>query len=104
MSTIRAAEATGNLEIRPNSRVMQILTNDTGQITGVRYLDADGNEMQLDAGLVILSTYVYENVRLLLLSTSDFFRTGSPTTMARLVCTTCRMPMSGGTDSFPTGD
>lgn len=76
VSTIRAAEATGNLEIRPNCRVMNILTNDTGQTTGVRYLDADGNEIQQDAAVVILATYVYENVRLLLLSTSDYFPNG----------------------------
>ncbi len=76
VSTIRMAEETGNLEIRPNSRVLRINSNDTGQVTGVTYLDADGNEFEQEAGLVILSTYVYENVRLLLLSTSDFYPNG----------------------------
>ncbi len=77
VSTIRKAEETGNLEIRPNSRVLRINSNDSGQVTGVTYLDADGNEIEQEkAGLVILATYVYENVRLLLLSTSDYYPNG----------------------------
>jgi gluconate 2-dehydrogenase alpha chain len=76
VSTIRTAEATGNFEIRPNSRVLNINSNDQGKVTGVTYLDADGNEIEQEAGLVILSTYVYENVRLLLLSTSGYYPNG----------------------------
>lgn len=76
VSTIRTAEETGNLEIRPNSRVLHINSNDQGQVTGVTYLDAEGNEIEQEAGLVILATYVYENVRLLLLSTSDYYPNG----------------------------
>jgi gluconate 2-dehydrogenase alpha chain len=67
---------TGKLQVRPNSRVTKILTNDKGQTTGVQYIDEDGNEQEQQAGVVILSTYVYENVRLLLLSTSSFFKDG----------------------------
>lgn len=76
VSAIRKAEATGKLEIRPNSRVMKILSNDNGQVTGVQYLDENGDEQEQPAGLVILSTYVYENVRLLLLSRSDTYPDG----------------------------
>jgi gluconate 2-dehydrogenase alpha chain len=76
VSAIRHAEATGKLEIRPNSRVMKILSNDQGQVTGVQYLDENGEMQEQPAGVVILSTYVYENVRMLLLSTSDFYKEG----------------------------
>ena len=70
------AQDTGKLEVRPNSRVTKILTNDKGQATGVTYIDEQGNEQEQPAGMVIVSTYVYENVRLLLLSTSNFFKNG----------------------------
>lgn len=76
VSSIRKAEETGRLEIRTNSRVMQILSNDMGQVTGVEYLDENGDLQEQPAGVVILGTYVYENVRLLLLSTSDFYPNG----------------------------
>lgn len=76
VSAIAEAEKTGKLEIRPNSRVMTILSNDKGQVTGVSYLDESGELQEQPAGLVIVSTYVYENVRLLLLSTSPYFKQG----------------------------
>jgi gluconate 2-dehydrogenase alpha chain len=76
VSAIRHAEGTGKLDVRPNCRVTSILNNDKGQVTGVRYIDDQGQEREQPAGVVILSTYVYENVRLLLLSMSDFYRNG----------------------------
>jgi gluconate 2-dehydrogenase alpha chain len=76
VSAIKHAEATGKLEIRTNSRVMTILSNDKGQVTGVQYLDDKGNLQEQPAGLIILSAYIYENVRLLLLSTSAFYKDG----------------------------
>ena len=76
VSAIAAAEESGNLEIRPNSRVTKLLSNDNGRVTGVEYLDADGQTVEQPAGVVILATYVYENVRLLLLSTSATYPDG----------------------------
>lgn len=76
VSAIPMAEQTGKLEIRPNSRVMQILSNDNGHVTGVQYLDDKGNLLEQPAGVVILSAYVYENVRLLLLSKSKAYANG----------------------------
>lgn len=76
VSAIRHAEETGKLEIRPNSRVTKILSNDKGQVIGVEYLDEKGNRQEQPAAVVILSSYIYENVRLLFLSTSDYFKDG----------------------------
>lgn len=76
VSAIREAEKTGKLEIRTNSRVTKILSNDKGQVTGVQYLDDKGDPQEQPAGVVILATYVYENSRLLLLSTSDHYKNG----------------------------
>jgi gluconate 2-dehydrogenase alpha chain len=76
VTSIRAAEETGNLDVRPNSRVTRILSNDEGQVTGVEYVDDSGEIIQQPAGVVMIGTYVYENVRLLLLSSSDYFPNG----------------------------
>ena len=76
VSSIRAAEATGKLEVRANSRVMSILSNDTGQVTGVTYLDENGVLQEQPAGVVILSSFVYENTRLLLLSKGGVYPDG----------------------------
>lgn len=76
VTAIPKAEATGRLEIRPNCRVTRIQSNDQGQVTGVEYLDGDGNMQEQPAGVVVLSSYAFENNRLLLLSTSDFYTNG----------------------------
>jgi gluconate 2-dehydrogenase alpha chain len=76
VSAIRKGEETGNLEIRPNSRVTKILSNDKGQVTGVQYIDENGDEQEQPAGVVILAAYIYENVRLLLLSKGSFYKNG----------------------------
>jgi gluconate 2-dehydrogenase alpha chain len=76
VALVPEAEASGKLEIRPNSRVLQILANDKGQVTGVQYLDDKGQMQEQPAGLVILSSYAYENTRLLLLSASPAFPDG----------------------------
>lgn len=76
VSAIPAAEETGNLEIRPNSRVFRVMVDENGKATGVEYRGEDGQMYVQPAGVVILATYTYENVRLLLLSTSDQFPNG----------------------------
>jgi gluconate 2-dehydrogenase alpha chain len=76
VSAIAQAEQTGMLKIRPNSRVMHILSDNGGNVTGVQYLDASGQMIEQPAGFVILSTYVYENTRMLLLSRSRAFPNG----------------------------
>jgi len=64
--------ATGNLQIRPFSRVFQV-NQDMGRrrVTGVSYFDADGQIRELEANNVFLACYSLENVRLLLASGLD---------------------------------
>lgn len=76
VSAIAAAEQTGKLDVRPNSRVMRILTDAGGHVTGVEYRNAAGQLVEQPAGFLILSTYVYENTRMLLLSKSKAFPNG----------------------------
>jgi gluconate 2-dehydrogenase alpha chain len=67
VTSVPVAKATGNLDLRPFSRVFRILT-ENGRAAGVQYFDGDGNVHELRAETVILSAYALENVRLLLLS------------------------------------
>jgi gluconate 2-dehydrogenase alpha chain len=70
VTTIAEAERTGKLQILANSRVMSLLSGANGRVTGVRYRDSQGATHTMTAKFVILASYVYENARLLLLSTS----------------------------------
>ena len=76
LSAVEQAEASGLLEIRTGSRVTKILSNAQGEVTGVTYVDENGDTVEQPAGLVILSSYIYENVRLLFLSASDAYPDG----------------------------
>lgn len=76
VSAIPQAEKTGNLEIRTNSRVFKVLTDETGRASGVEYRGEDGKMYRQPAKLVILSAYTFENIRLLLLSANDQFPNG----------------------------
>ena len=58
-----------NFELRTNANVIRInLDSDGKRAIGVTYIDARGNELQQPADLVILTSYVFNNTRLLLLS------------------------------------
>ncbi|MCW2952184.1 MAG: gluconate dehydrogenase [Conexibacter sp.] len=72
VTSVPAALATGNLDLRPHSRVVRVLRDARGtRATGVEYLDADGVLCRVDAERVILACYVLENTRLLLVSGID---------------------------------
>lgn len=68
VTVLPIAKATGNFEIRPHSEVRRILYSN-GKATGVLYTDlTTGEEFEQPADVVVLSGYVFTNVRLLLLS------------------------------------
>ena len=65
---IPAAEKTGNCEIRCNSNVVEILRKD-GMVAGVRYVDTLTKEEFIQpADVVVLSGYVMNNAKLLMVS------------------------------------
>ncbi len=70
---IPVALETGNFELKTGAKVYRINTDDRGRVTGVSYFDADGRAREQRARAVILSAFVFEHVRLLLLS-----KTSSP--------------------------
>jgi gluconate 2-dehydrogenase alpha chain len=75
VSTIPKAQATKRLRIVTGARVIGVEVDKTGRVTGVTYL-RDGETYFQPAAAVILGSYVYENVRLLLLSKSKAHPTG----------------------------
>jgi len=68
LSSIPEALASGNLDLRTHCRVTRVLTDRDGHASGVEYLDANGVPRTQAARTVLLGSYLYENVRLLLLS------------------------------------
>ncbi len=71
-----AAEATGRCEIRPDSYVARVETNDAGRATGVVYFDAGKRLQRQRARAVVLCANGAETPRLLLNSESSRFPHG----------------------------
>lgn len=58
-----------NFSVLPDSEVLRVnLTADKKMATGVTFIDADGEEWEQPADIVVLSAYQFDNVRLMLLS------------------------------------
>ncbi len=68
-TTIPKAQATGNFTVVGRARVMEILVEDNGRATGVRYIK-ERHEYIQPADAVLVGGFNYENSRLLLLSKS----------------------------------
>jgi gluconate 2-dehydrogenase alpha chain len=75
LTTIPRALETGRLTVVTRAHVTSIEVDSRGRATGVRYV-LGGQEYVQPAGTVLLASYTYENVRLLLLSRSAAFPNG----------------------------
>ena len=75
VSTIPKAQETGDFNILTHAHVTRIEVDDDGRATGVTFI-RDGQEYFQPARAVLLASYTYENVRTLLLSTSDAYPRG----------------------------
>ena len=68
VTVIPTAQKTGKFELRPRTLVTRIL-KEGNTLTGVRYIDLNtGEEFDQPADVVALTSYIFNNVRLLLLS------------------------------------
>ena len=68
ITVIPVAQKTGKFELRTNSKVTRVV-HDGKKATGVIYQDTrTGEEFEQPADIVVLTSYVFNNVRLLLLS------------------------------------
>ena len=75
VTTIPEALKSGLLKVVTHARVLKILSDADGRVTGVEYLM--GNQVMFQpADAVMLASHTYENVRLLMLSTSQQFPNG----------------------------
>ncbi|GAY10053.1 GMC family oxidoreductase [Pseudonocardia sp. N23] len=70
------AEKTGNLDLRPDSHVVQILHDGRGRADGVLYVDGEGVLRRQRASVVCVAGNSIETPRLLLLSASALFPDG----------------------------
>ena len=68
LTSVPQALATGNLDLRTHCRVTKLLTDQDGHADGVEYVDTNGEVQTQRARTVILCSYTFENVRLMLLS------------------------------------
>lgn len=75
VTTIPRAQATGRLKVVTRAHVTTIEADSNGHVSGVNYV-TDGVEYFQPAKVVLLASYTYENVRLLLLSKSKAYPRG----------------------------
>ncbi len=62
------AEASNNFTLITGAMVNKVNTDTAGKATGVTYWGIDGSENVVEADIVILGAFIYDNIRLLLLS------------------------------------
>ncbi|KAA6327351.1 hypothetical protein EZS27_023651 [termite gut metagenome] len=70
-TAIPVAMATGICEVRTNCFVVELLADNTGKVTGVRYFDMEDKEQIQTADIVVVSGSATETARLLLNSRSS---------------------------------
>src|SRR5262249_51807998 len=67
------ADASGNFKLITGAMCHRVNSDNSGRVTGVGYYGADGSDNTIEAELIILTTFIYDNTRLLLLSRTDRF-------------------------------
>jgi gluconate 2-dehydrogenase alpha chain len=70
------ADASGNFRLITGATVYHVNSDNSGRATGVSYYGPDRSENSVEAELVILAPFIYDNVRLLLLSKTEKFPNG----------------------------
>ncbi len=70
------AVATGNVDIRPNSKVFNLKTDDSGKIIEAEYYNETGVKQSVEAKLFVVACQAIETSRLLLMSKSEAFPNG----------------------------
>ena len=81
---IPPALASGNLHIITDAMVREVMLDDKGKATGIRYIDKPTRrDAEAKAKVIILSASTCETARILLNSKSAISRTASPTPRAR---------------------
>jgi gluconate 2-dehydrogenase alpha chain len=70
------ADATGNFKLVTLAMVYRVNSDNSGRVTGVAYYGPEGSDNTIEADIVILAPFIYDNTRLLLLSRTAKFPNG----------------------------
>src|SRR5215472_6741601 len=70
------ADATGNFKLITGAMCYRVNSDNSGKVTGVAYYGPDRSDNTIEAEIVILTPFIYDNVRLLLLSRTSRFPDG----------------------------
>ena len=70
------ADATGNFKLVTGAMCYRVNSDNSGKATGVSYYGPGGDDNTIEADVVILAPFIYDNVRLLLLSKTEKFPNG----------------------------
>jgi gluconate 2-dehydrogenase alpha chain len=70
------ADASGNFKLITGATCYRVNSDNSGRATGVSYYGPDRSDNTIEAELVILAPFIYDNVRLLLLSKTEKFPNG----------------------------
>jgi gluconate 2-dehydrogenase alpha chain len=70
------ADATGNFKLLTGAMCYLVNSDNIGRVTGVSYYGPDGSDNTIEAEVVILAPFIYDNTRLLLLSKTESFPNG----------------------------
>ncbi len=70
------ADATGNFKLVTGTMCYRVNSDNRGRATGVSYYGPDGTDNTIEADVVILTPFIYDNTRLLLLSKTEKFPNG----------------------------
>src|SRR3954454_7887245 len=76
VTTIPEADATGNFKLVTGAMCYGVNSDNSGRVTGVSYYGPDNSDNTIEAEIVILSPFIYDVVRLLLLSKTSRFPDG----------------------------
>jgi gluconate 2-dehydrogenase alpha chain len=70
------ADATGNFKLITGAMCYRVNSDNSGNVTGVSYYGPGDSDNTIEADVVILAPFIYDNVRLLLLSKTEKFPNG----------------------------
>jgi len=70
------ADATGNFKLVTNAMCYRVNSDNSGKVTGVSYYGPDRSDNTIEADIVIVAPFIYDNTRLMLLSKTEKFTNG----------------------------
>jgi gluconate 2-dehydrogenase alpha chain len=70
------ADASGNFKLITGAMVYRVNSDNAGKVTGVSYYGPGRSDNTIEADIVIVAPFIYDNTRLMLLSKTDKFPNG----------------------------